>query len=803
MRNLAVTLLTAGVLVGAASAAEPPANSWVKLVEEKTGAREWPAFWFDPQSGKFVLSAGHGSGKLHFDTETFDAASGKWLNAYPEGSPYKAESGPTDAPGAGIRDDQPPLKADANGVMRIQRAFNPYVRDSGVFFQYARSTDDGAVYAHFLETTMRFDPRKRQWSDLKANRFSKCQGRWLIYGSLAYDPVNKEILSIGGTSDEDGGTPGTWSYSIAANEWKKLSPGSAEFKALNVEARTLHARAAAFINACRNRFYVTESEAEAKQDLVAGANELAAAVEGLSARLGAARLAGPEVDAPKVALAAMAKVGAGFRAMAGRLGGRFGGEALVEAQALQESLLAAKRALDPEPCGRAVSQMATCGSSGRIVLFGGCTFDGFLADTWVYDCKSRSWEQRHPKIAPAARGGHVLAWLPKSGRVVLFGSQRITNGSYGVPHQKPAAPRDLWTYDVEADEWKLLAAESRDAPVDGVGAVDEDDLLVVVSRDPRNRDGRVTWGMRVDPKAPDAGSAAAGVAPGTAALVFEGPADYDKVSKPDPDGVGKFLEAVPANRWTPMPESPRKSNPRGWGTRPYDSVRHQLITFGGGHGSQHYTDVAHYGMRTATWSIGYAEEYPFVNSPFSAMFRQTFWNRPTIGHVWDCADFDPVSGKVVYVRGGVTRVYDPAAREWEYPPAPSPKGHQKETNYALVPTPKGDLLDAGRAAALRRQGWRLEQAAGPGRRGRRSLRRQRRYLPRLQARLPVDLAQGQPGAALRHEDRRGRDPLDAGFAGAPLDARNRLRPGAGHAAQRRAHRRTRRRDRQPGLRHRE
>jgi len=113
--------------------------------------------------------------------------------------------------------------------------------------------------------------------------------------------------------------------------------------------------------------------------------------------------------------------------MAARLGGRLTGETLVEAQVLQDALLAARRALDPEPCGRAVSQMATCPKPGKIVLFGGCTFDGFLADTWVYDCKTRSWEQRYPKIAPAPRGGHVLAWLPKAEKVVLFGSEKFTN----------------------------------------------------------------------------------------------------------------------------------------------------------------------------------------------------------------------------------------------------------------------------------------------------------------------------------------------------------------------------------------
>ncbi|MCW8130815.1 MAG: hypothetical protein KIS92_10730, partial [Planctomycetota bacterium] len=271
---------------------------------------------------------------------------------------------------------------------------------------------------------------------------------------------------------------------------------------------------------------------------------------------------------------------------------------------------------------------------------------------------------------------------------VLFGSENFSN-AYGVPRLKPCAPRDLWTYDVDANAWKLLAGASPNGPVGGVGAVDSDDLLVVAGRDPKKAERRVTWGLRVDPRAPDAGSASAGVAPSAAALSFDGPADYDKVSKPDAESLAAFYKNLAANQWTSLPKPPRTASPRGWGTRPYDTLRHQFLTFGGGHGAQHFTDVAHYSLRTATWSTGYAEEFPFVNAPFSAMFTQTFWNRPTIGHVWDGADFDPVSGKVIYLRRGVTRVYDPATREWTYPPGPYPKGNWKETNYAVTSTPRG------------------------------------------------------------------------------------------------------------------
>jgi len=648
---------------------EAPPNTWVKLLEEVTGYRAWPMFYFDRNLNEFVLTAGEARKQPHFDTEFFDLKTLRWVNAYPAGAPYKSEAGPTDALSIDIRENEPGLKADKNGVMRILRALNPYCRDPGAFHQYAYCPDDGKLYTYFQDGTLAFDPKQRLWTDLKVPRFSQCQKEsWLIYGALAYDPINKELMSIGGTSDEDGGTPGTWLFSLGGGAWRKLSPGSKELRKLSAEAKELHARMAAFINACRNRFYVTEDEAEAKADLAAGAKGIAGAAHTLVERLRSAKPTGLEADAPKMAMANMEPVGPGFRALSGKLAGAIAGETLVEAQGLLETVERAERALDVEPCGRAASPAVTCGDQGKIVLFGGCRMDSYLADTWVYDCKSRTWEQRWPTICPAPRAGHVLARLPKSGKVLLYGGVPFSS-PYHVPHQSAQPTQDLWSYDVAANEWKRLAAPAKDCPVDAVGAVDDNDVLVAMGRQPKNDAGRVTWALKADPGKASAEAEQGGVAAGTVATVFDTPKDFDRVSKPDPDSNSRLLRELPANQWTPMPAPPKKVNPHPWGTCPYDTVRHQLLSFGGGHSAAHYTDVAHYSLRTATWSWGYGEEYPFANASFKAMFNQTFKNRPTTPtHVWDGAAFDEASGKAVFcVRRG-TWVYDPVSREWEYPP---------------------------------------------------------------------------------------------------------------------------------------
>jgi len=170
-------------------------------------------------------------------------------------------------------------------------------------------------------------------------------------------------------------------------------------------------------------------------------------------------------------------------------------------------------------------------------------------------------------------------------------------------------------------------------------------------------------------------------------VVFETPADFDKATTPDPDGVAKVLKELPANQWTLLPKPPKRINSHPWGTCPYDTLRQQYLSFGGGHSAAHFNDVAHYSMRTATWSVGYGEEYPYASASFSAFFNQTFRNRPTVPtHLWDCAAFDEPSGKAVFcVRGG-TWVYDPDKREWEYPPVWQNGGG---TKVNMTGTPKG------------------------------------------------------------------------------------------------------------------
>jgi hypothetical protein len=153
--------------------------------------------------------------------------------------------------------------------------------------------------------------------------------------------------------------------------------------------------------------------------------------------------------------------------------------------------------------------------------------------------------------------------------------------------------------------------------------------------------------------------------------------------------VEAALKSAPANQWTLMPKPPKGTATRDWGTLPYDADRHQILHWGGGHSTYIGTDVAHYSLRTAAWSLGYPAENPPTRG-FYGMANQSFNNRPHVpNHVWDAAAYDPVSKKGVWLVRGGTWTYDPAAREWDYPPARGLHAKASELGVALAATPRG------------------------------------------------------------------------------------------------------------------
>ena len=655
-----------------------PVNRWKRILREKTGHRLRPIFFYSASLKIFVLSGGMFQRARHFDTEYFDLASQTWTNAYPEGAPYKKLNGPTDAPQYKAKSGkQPFLTKDKNDVTRIRFDYTikPWANESLTYGQWAHNTTTGRLYVHLFSTTASYDPVKREWKNLKANRFKKGKKYHLAWACMAYDSVNNEIVSIGGQSDEEACTPGTWTFSIETGCWSRMEKTDTPLQKLNAEAGRIHRDLADFANRCRNRYYRTENEQEAATDLKEQGQKVLADLTALSHEISAAELPDdkPAAEQACVRINRSADI---LKSVLGTIDTSLISDQLIALQKAVDSADTAEMALDMEPCGRANAQFSADPVNGRLLLFGGNRLDIRLADTWIYDCTStsRKWRQKFPALSPSPRSKQTMAFLPQSKQFVLAGGN----------------PFELWTYDPDANLWKLLLhapkhrrmrrirgdiSAKEKAPRKGIGAVNSDDVMVWTGTEPvkgRTPPPRTTWICKIDPKGPDAGTDKYGVNPGTIRPTsgWLSPEAYDRTIKPEPEKITKLLGSLSPNVWHKMPEPSKRTAKRDYGTTPYDTERHQILLWGGGHSSHKWTDLAHYSLRTSQWSIGYRGEQP-LNGCFYIDAMRTFLNRSTIPcHVWDGAAYDPPSQKALYIKQ-YTWVYDPSRREWD-PPVQTP-----------------------------------------------------------------------------------------------------------------------------------
>ncbi len=671
---------------------DAPVNTWAKVTECKTGTRSQPLFVYVPGLKKFVMASGiqsyGGVPPRHYDTEEFDLATASWINAYPpavaSGRPVSGPVGEDYSKAREKMGNSGPELFYKDGEL-LRPGCGGQWQTTKLNYEFAYVPDNGKVYAYLYDKTICYDPVSRLWQDTGAKPRPSCR----IWGSMCYDPLNKEILHSGG----DGGsaTIGTFVYSLEKNEWRKLEFGSARLKELSAKAKDLRWQAKALLGACANRFAVSETAAEAKADLAAKANELATAAGNLASEVKSATLADHEKTAGQVAARRLVAAAEALMAATPSLSGKIAAPNVAAIRAVRVSVEQSVDALAAEPPGRARSQSAYDPVHKKIVLFGGDGLDRVLADTWVYDCATRSWEQKFPEKCPAPRAGHIFAWLPKASRFVLAGG-----------YSRDWLEQEVWTYDLAADAWKLLLHVplvdedwgrqkfSHDCPritarTNMVGAVDENDVLICP--DPQGG-GLVTWGCKIDAiKIDEAGTAARASTSGAYTFNRIDPAVWEKAAKPEPEKTRQLLTDLPANQWTALKfplYAPGATN--RWGTTAYDVDRHQLLFWGGGHATSQEDDVSHFSVLGGFWTVGYHPDDPIEIIYASVPTPLSFNDRVHVPmHAYKAYDYDPTLGKMLYF----DRVYNPAVREWEPTPVPGLEQHPGSLSCFLAPTPHG------------------------------------------------------------------------------------------------------------------
>src|SRR6266849_5527567 len=97
-----------------------------------------------------------------------------------------------------------------------------------------------------------------------------------------------------------------------------------------------------------------------------------------------------------------------------------------------------------KPPPRMNTRMITDTRNQVLVLFGGDGQSHYLADTWLFDLKSRTWhESRAP--GPEARAGHFSVYDSETGWMIIGGGYNRRDLT------------DMWAYDAREDRWRKLA----------------------------------------------------------------------------------------------------------------------------------------------------------------------------------------------------------------------------------------------------------------------------------------------------------------------------------------------------------
>ncbi len=546
---LALALLLSGAPL---TAADLPANRWVEIARDAVGARPGSAVRYAAGSKQFVLWGFMNDDPdllqeqplmriPEYDVVSFDPAEGRWRSALPPGweelwsKQLPLSYIPRTYAGITTGSERTVMRSSTD-----EEGAAPRPDLNVVYDQVAYRPGDDSLYYFTGGLTARYDVTNERWKDLKPRRSPPP----VLGGSLAYDPVNDEIVLFGGghvaERGPDGrvsGHTGTWAYSIGANEWRPLAT-----------------------------------------------------------------------------------------------------------------------AIEPPP--RMNTRIVTDTRNGVLVVFGGDSQKAYLADTWLFDLRTREWRKSRAP-GPPARAGHFTVFDPETGLVIIGGGYNHTDLS------------DMWGYDSGRDRWQRLGG---DVPAGFYLSADlaPDRRLILLVTSTRKPDDkmtcnilfpvRTTYGFRIDTQAlaaPVGDIVASGPIPKRATEEMRG-------SEPDAtrsSSQGARLENLPENRWVFLDEPGRVAPTRTWGSATFDTDRGRILYWGGGHCGYEGNDVDAFDVVENTW-LGEAEpEYPErLWNHGVRLAGVTFDGAPWSEHGRRIYAYDPAVRRLVMVfRVRLTAGYEP---EW-------------------------------------------------------------------------------------------------------------------------------------------
>ncbi|MBL8025164.1 MAG: T9SS type A sorting domain-containing protein [Fibrobacteres bacterium] len=334
-----------------------------------------------------------------------------------------------------------------------------------------------------------------------------------------------------------------------------------------------------------------------------------------------------------------------------------------------------KLSLTVQPKPRANTAMAYDPVRKKIVLFGGDHLDYLMNETWVYDCATRTWENKNPSNRPRPRAGHALLYLPKSGKIVMMGGYRY--------EANQTNEFEMWSYDVGTNVWVLNKrfTANEEWPRMGLSwtgfgghaATDLGDTIIALTDSANSPYGYSpqTLRMAYDPSIVDnQGTLTYGTQRDTVGLRggWTNPSWYTTGAAPDTNAAETALRSLAANTWTLITPPQTPGGDRTWGTAVFDPDRDLFMRWSGGHAAYCGTDVPHYSPNKNRWSLGYLPEGPleYDGNNECNPGTITFNNRPFLsGHTRRCYAYDVNLKRMISVVNSHTYLYDPDKMDWD------------------------------------------------------------------------------------------------------------------------------------------
>jgi len=328
--------------------------------------------------------------------------------------------------------------------------------------------------------------------------------------------------------------------------------------------------------------------------------------------------------------------------------------------------------LSQQPGGRILPGMAYDADEKKIVLFGGDDLARCLGDTWVYDCKTRTWTEVKPAVAPRARAAHAMVYVPDQ-KVVLLA------GGYGGGW-KPLS--DVWVYRTATNEWTRLDLDLPKPTAYCSADYDAKAKQVVLAAFLRSRYNKAVpvYGLTLDVEAakvrqspPPSPSPIKGEgnSDDRSSGKEEGESDYHckafggwssllpgewPAGEADEAAMRKRLAALPANKWVRL-KPPMTVPARGWGSYIYDIRTHRGFAWGGGHSTYPGAEISTFDLLANRWiGMGDATNYnpvwlhAMVGGPPGVSFGG--WSLLP-SHARKSYGVDPLTGTVVTYSGDV------------------------------------------------------------------------------------------------------------------------------------------------------